>query len=379
MNDYFDGAVPQLLSRVDHLLGCIKGGLPSEFHLLEKHCRQKLTVLKADIARLTKDRELSSPKHQKVRIRLYRRLIGELDEIETIVIPVLSRPLEEDRFLNRLVQQVRVEIGYPLLPPIVSPFSQNYFYILGEHNLICVHLTEGSFLLHLPDIYHEMAHPLEWEQGYPNIEGFQISLIEFLDEVKTWLTGQSNKHSRGRGPESYLYYIENWKKSWENWGREFFCDLFATFTLGPAFVWSHYHLCATRGGNPYEVPLYSVSSHPADDARMRAMLDALCSTGFANEANTIEQRWQELTSVLTAQVEPEYRKCFPPEIIRLLNQKARKGVDALRCRIATPDTDDLVHRTLNDAWRYFWKDPSRYAIEEKRLIEQLKTTLTSPT
>ncbi len=377
MNEYFQGAVKQLVQRADHLLGNIKQGLPAEFHLLEKHCREKLRRLKIDFIQLIEDPQFRLSKHQHVRIRKYRRLISELDEIETIVIPVLSRSTEEDRFLNKLVHQIRLEIKYPLLPPIVSPFSQGYFYIWGEHNLICVHLTEGNFLLHLPDIYHEMAHPLEWEEGYPNIEGYQISLIELLDEIRSSLTDEEHKLTRSsRAPETYKFYLQNWKKSWESWGREFFCDLFATYTLGPAYVWSHFHLCATRGGNPYEIPLLSTSSHPADDARMQAMLDALCITGFDQEAKIIEGKWLELVSSLNVTSEPEYHRCFPKTLIKLITEKAYKGITAMNCRIASPDTDDVVHRALNDAWRHFWENPDSYVSEEKKLINSIKNQIT---
>lgn len=376
MNDYFDGAVRQLLRRAEHLLTCIKPGLPSEFHLLEHHCRQKLTGLMCELSELIENPQMLLPKHQAVRIRGYQRLISELDEIETVVIPVLARSHDTDCFLNRLVRQIRSEINYPLLPPIVSPFSQSYFYILGDYNLICVHLEEGNFLLHLPDIYHEMAHPLEWENGYPVIRSFQICLIEFLDEVKSWLSDELQKESRGRGPEVYKFYIERWKRSWENWGREFFCDLFATFTLGPAYVWSHFHLCATRGGNPFDLPLLTTSTHPPDDARMQAMLDALCLIGFEEEASAIENRWNDLIKLLGARPEAEYNRCFPKSVFNLLLDKNLKGVKAMNCRIAQPTTNDSVHTTLNEAWKSFWRNPSDYFRQEARLIDALKTSLT---
>lgn len=376
MNDYFDGAVRQLLRRAEHLLTCIKPGLPSEFHLLEHHCRQKLTGLMRELSELIENPQMLLPKHQAVRIRGYQRLISELDEIETVVIPVLARSHDTDCFLNRLVRQIRSEINYPLLPPIVSPFSQSYFYILGDYNLICVHLEEGNFLLHLPDIYHEMAHPLEWENGYPIIRSFQIALIEFLDEVKSWLNDELQKESRGRGPESYGFYIERWKRSWENWGREFFCDLFATFTLGPAYVWSHFHLCATRGGNPFDLPLLTTSTHPPDDARMQAMLDALCLIGFDEEASAIENRWNGLIKLLGVKPEAEYNRCFPKSVFNLLLDKNLKGVKAMNCRIAQPTTNDSVHTTLNEAWKSFWRNPSDYFRQEARLIHALKISLT---
>lgn len=373
MNDYFDGAVRQILRRGEHLLASIPPGLPSEFHLLEQTCRGKLADVMNDLHSLIVEPEMLRPHNQSVRIRRYRSLIEDLDLLETIAIPALARANDSDRFLNRLVQKIRSEIKYPLLPPVVSPFSQNYFCIYRKFNLICVPLSEGDFLLHLPDIYHELAHPLVWESSYPNIKSYQISLLESLDEVASWLYDELEREKRGRGPDLYQFYIQQWIRSWENWCIEFYCDLFATFTLGPAFAWSHFHLCATRGSNPFEIPLIAVDSHPADDARMRAILDGLCQIGFAQEAAEIEKRWEELVATLGVSPEPEYQRCFPAHLLRLLSEKALSGVKAMGCRIASPDTSDVVHLVLNQAWREFWKAPAQYASRERKLIEDLRS------
>ncbi|TMI68688.1 MAG: hypothetical protein E6H09_21905 [Bacteroidetes bacterium] len=378
MNEYFAGAVRQLIRRSEHLLIRIKSGLSSEYHLLEKTCREDLSGLIQELAQLINTPETHTATNDTITIRTYRRLVGKLDELETFVIPVLSRSHDDDRFLNRLVQQIRREINYPLLPPVVSPFSQNYFYILGEYNLICVPLEEGNFLLHLPDIYHEMAHPLEWAEGYPAIQGFQISMIEFLDEAKSWLNEELQREGSGRGgSELNKIYLRGWKRDWENWGREFFCDIFATATLGPAYAWSHFHLSAMRGGNPFDVPRLGVSTHPADDARMRAILDALCICGFDEEAQEIETRWRELISALGFEPEPEYLRCYPTRIIKLLSEKALHGIRGMNCRIVTGETNDVVHRALNDAWRLFWIAPADYAQQEGELIQNLRRCVMS--
>lgn len=90
---------------------------------------------------------------------------------------------------------------------------------------------------------------------------------------------------------------------------------------------------------------------------MRAMLDALCCIGFSSEAETIEKRWKELVQIQGVKAEPEYRRCFPKEVVDLLTKKALKAVTAMQCRVAAPDTDDTVHRALNNAWAHFWRDP----------------------
>ncbi len=372
MDGYFAGVIPQFVNRCEHLLASIPLGLPYEFQLLEQTCRQRLTDVRDGFRALTRDPHMREPAYRQVRIRWYRRLVEELDLLETIAVPALARTQDSDRFLNRLVQQIRKEIKYPLLPPVVSPFSQNYFRIYGSFHLICVPLSEGQFLLHLPDIYHELAHPLVWETGYPVVRQYQTALLETLDVVTNWLGEELEQEERGRGPERYRFYLRQWTRSWEDWCIELFCDLFATFTLGPAFAWSHLHLCAARGSNPYEIPLSSVSTHPADDARMSTILDGLCLTGFGAEAAAIEQQWQALTEHLGVSPEPEYQRCFPRHILRSVSANALRGVKAMGCRIAAETTQDPVHTVLNQAWHEFWQCPGQYALREKTLVGVLR-------
>jgi len=375
VNDYFEGTVKQLLRRGEVLLGNIQSGLTSEFHLLEQACRTKLTEVMKGLRELTEDPDMRKPESQELRLRKYRRLVESLDGLETRVVPALARAHKSDGFLYRMVQQIRSEISYPLLPPAVSPFSQNYFYIIEGINLICVPFSEGHFLLHLPDIYHELAHPLVWEAGYPAIKRYQISLIESLDEVRSWIYEELENLERGRQPYDYKFYFKQWKKSWEDWCIELYCDLFATFTLGPAFAWSHFHLCAARGENPFEIPLLSVTTHPADDARMQTILDGLSMIGFKREAAKVEEQWNRLIHATGFSPEPEYQMCFPRRILKLLSKKAMEGVEAMGCRIASEKTSAPVHNTLNRAWDEFWRDPKGYTFKEKRIVEDLQKQL----
>ena len=162
-------------------------------------------------------------------------------------------------------------------------------------------------------------------------------------------------------------------ESWEDWCIEFYCDLFATFTLGMGFAWSHFHLCAARGENPFETPLLAVTTHPADDARMRAILAGLRLIGFEQEAAEMEKRWKDLIVSLGASPEPEYQRCFPTHILTLLSEKALQSIEAMGCRIASPATHDPVHTALNQAWREFWQAPALYAAKERKLMEDLRS------
>ena len=44
--------------------------------------------------------------------------------------------------LEQLMDQLRLEIRYPLLPPVVTALSQEYFHIYPQFNLLCVPLAE---------------------------------------------------------------------------------------------------------------------------------------------------------------------------------------------------------------------------------------------
>ena len=178
-----------------------------------------------------------------------------MDLLETVCIPALERAKASDRHLNQLVEAVRQEIGYPMLPPVVTPLSQSYFQTYPQLSLMLVPLSEGHFLLHLPDMYHELSHALLTARYNRRIEPFQEAFIEVIDEVTTYIENEVESEKRRGGPPLLTFYLERWLRFWVlNWTTEFFCDLFAVYTLGPAYAWSHLHLSATRGEDPYKVP-----------------------------------------------------------------------------------------------------------------------------
>ena len=77
---------------------------------------------------------------------------------------------------------------------------------------------------------------------------------------------------KSTGPKEYFgqaldFFEYFWVRGWAN---EIFSDLFAIYTRGPAFAWSHFHLTAGR-----------------DHARMEAMLIGLDLLGFKKHATEI--------------------------------------------------------------------------------------------
>jgi hypothetical protein len=376
MNDYFQGAVTQLIERGRHLLAIIPKGLSREFHLLEQTSRKRVGEELDKLRALLEDPQMRQPALQPERLRQFRRSVRDLDFLGNVCIAALQRADPPDVGLNKIIDRIRMEIGYPLLPPVVTPLSQTYFHIYPEYNLLRVPLVEGDFLLHLPDLYHELAHPLIAERYDPRVKPFQDRLARVLDDVFSYFKDQLQKEGRkqGRAPELYVFYLDKWLKGWyAGWAIELFCDLFAVMTLGPAFAWSHLHLHATRGLNPHFAPtIGGLVDHPADAARMTAILKGLRLIHFTQEADNIEQRWNQLLLLSNAKPDPEYHRCFPKSLLEHLAEETHKGVVAMGCRVVTPSTRDLVHSTLNDAWEEFWRDPDDFPSWEKIAIRMLR-------
>lgn len=346
--------------------------LPREFHRLEQICRDRIQHVLDRLSSLVKDPAMLAPDVQPERLRRFRRAVWELDFLETVCIAALERAIEADTYLNQVVDRIRSETQYPLLPPVVTPLSQSYFKIYPELNLLCVPLSEGNFLLHLPDIYHELGHPLIAEKYDPRVKPFQDALSRALDAVLGYLEAELEKEKRGRGPKEFIDNLYGWSNAWVGgWAIELFCDLFAVYTLGPAFVWSHLHLSATRGKDPFHTLGYT--THPSDAARMSTMLYGLRLADFEKQADEIQTRWDELMLISSATPEAEYDRCFPGSILNTFAKEAQKGVSDIGCRAATESTSAVVNRTLNDAWIEFWKDPEGYAEREKTLVTNLRT------
>lgn len=349
----------------------IPASLPREFHRLEQICRGRVSDVLDNLRSLVEDPRMLNPEVQPERLRRFRRAVRELDFLETVCIAALERAIDADKYLNQLVERIRIEIKYPLLAPIVTPLSQSYFKIYPDLNLLCVPLSEGNFLLHLPDIYHELAHPLLAEKYDPRVKPFQDALSRALDVVLGYLEQELQNEQRGRGPKQLSVSLYEWSNAWVGgWAIEFFCDLFAVYTLGPAFVWSHLHLSATRGKDPFHTLCYS--THPADSARMSVALRGLNLAGFTEEADEIRQRWEELISIAGAEAEPEYDRCFPNNVLESFALEAYRGVSEIGCRIVDPRTKDVVHSGLNGAWDDFWADPKGYPAREGTAVGSLR-------
>ena len=377
MDDYFTGALLQLLSRAGHLNTRVPRDLPREFHTLVSACQVEVARITVDLRFLLEEPAMRLAVNQPERLRMLRRAVADLDVVETVGFSAIERANKEDLRLNALMDRIRLEINYPLLPPVVTSLSRAYFGIFPALNLLCVPLTEGRFLLHLPDLYHEIAHPLLRAGNNPVVDPFRQAHDQVMQAAVLYLDDELRAQERRRGPAQLVFTLECWVRSWVSWSVEFLCDLFAALTVGPAFAWSHLHLSAKRGGDPFSVPSLSPTSHPPDAARMTVLLKALARSGFTAEAARVEQRWQAFVALQRSTPEPEYRRCFPQHLLEEVCRAGYDGVSAMGCRIASPSTSDEVYLLLNQAWEEFWRDPVGYGAWEQGAVSRLLSSAPS--
>ena len=371
---YLEAAIRQARERAKLL----KSKMPqpvkaAEFVALQQLCENRIDDIIGLFDYLLDDPTILKIELVKERIRIFRRTIGELSQLETSAVAALSRAHDDDIFPNKLVFQIHKEINFPLSPPTVTCLSRDYFSINPALHLLEVPLAESEFLLHLPDLYHEIAHLLIATTNNPKVEPFQQALGKFLYTVAQYFDKERTANIRATGPTDYFAQVfDLLERFWIPWATEIFCDLFAVYTLGPAYAWSHFHLTAGHGGDPYDIRLNNFMSHPPDQARMEAMLMALETLNFKRQAADVREKWNVLLKSIGAEQTPIYRRACPSQLIQQAVVYSLEGVKKIGCRVVSENTTGMVHDLLNTAWQKFWEAPNQYPLWERETINTLK-------
>ena len=373
---YLIGAIDQSLERTRQLRQIVQRRYPREYDGLRQICLTQLDETQVTLRRLAKETVVDPALQTPRRVREFKRIVRQLNAIEGVGVFALSRTSPDDDFLNRLITSVCEEIAYPLISPTISHISQDYFHIYRDFNLLCLPLMESRFLLHLPDIYHELCHPFHQRQNadLPALESYHIAYKRSLFAMVRHFRSEITAAERVRRPEGKIYQHQLWNTSWAKfWMQEFFCDLFGVLMAGPAFAWAHYHLCVKRGGDPFETPLMFESTHPADDARMRAALMMLAATGFDAEMKLIEKAWRDFVEIMGYDPVPEYQQCYPEPLLSEIVSAAQEGIEGTGVVTAKSDALTPIVGLLNSAWQEFWRAPKDYQAWETAQLETLRT------
>jgi hypothetical protein len=371
LESYIQGAATQLVQRASALKILIPRPPKPEFQVLATRCSQEIDAAVKELKFIRDNPVQKKPELASTRLRQFRRVSSWIDRIENEAIAAIARADAGESKIHALLFKMTSEINYPIEPPTISLLSQQYFYVNCDFCLLCMPLTELHYLLHLPDIYHELSHPLFRNENDVRVRAWLAAFSRTVDAINEHLTCQIIEAESSHTPQylkkALLMALLSWKS---RWAEEIFCDLFALFSVGPAYAWSHLHLHARCGNTPFLMPEQG-HTHPADDARMTALLEGLALVNEQHAAATIEDKWHELL-FYSGQKEPaEFHRFYPRAIIRLFAEEAYKGFTTMGCKPWTAQNSGRVRETLNAGWQQFWIDPKNYTDWETKAVAAL--------
>ncbi len=155
-----------------------------------------------------------------------------------------------------------------------------------------------------------------------------------------------------------------------NWSIEFFCDIYAVCTLGPAFGWAHLYLCLKRGGNPFFVPtIGQVADHPNDEARAKVIALVLEKTGYKADANEIQSKWNEFTALTSYRKDDANKHAYPSELLELV----AKACCNATCSIGFLGKSGKIAAVLNESWKKFLTSADDFLEWEKDIVQRIKS------
>src|ERR1700676_1487870 len=162
MKNYINGAIKEAIWKGRALMAKIPGArnLGRYFTSLATVANREIDQLITELDYLYSDPDYNDVINIREKFSRFKQLSGRLSDIENVVIAAMSRKAQDDEYVNELVYEICREINYPLQNPVASCLSQKYYHIYPDYNLICIPLLESEFVLHIPDIYHELGHPL---------------------------------------------------------------------------------------------------------------------------------------------------------------------------------------------------------------------------
>lgn len=313
--------------------------------------------------------------------RSFRASYRGIETVEYFGIPALHFQTDNSKFLNKLIFSIKNEINLPFVVPSVACFSSRYFWIHSTTNVMFIPIGEADSLLHLPDVFHELGHSTLFNrENDPGLEEIKKAYLDIIDKITTHFEGEYQKKERRTGPPQVPIIIRYLHSQWKNWVNEFFADLFACYTLGPAYAWAHLHLTTKKSDGVYQFEKPPIpQTHPSDDSRMSLLEIGLKKAGFSEDAEKIRSVWDRMPFVTSSNPIYEYRYAYPRSLMEDLAELVFRGIEKSDISILTPEMlnkldEKSIRRTLNEAWRNFWENPN-FREWEKNALKMLIQSL----
>ena len=170
--------------------------------------------------------ELSNREEDDIRdiFRGLRSCTRYIETIEYFGIPALHYQTKETKFLNKIIFKIHREINLPITPPSVACISTRHYFINSFTNVIFIPVGEPRFLLHTPDIFHELGHQVLFNiENDLRLRAVNEKYREAINRITSYYQRLLITKTRETGPREELVVIENVHSQWKNyWMNEFF-------------------------------------------------------------------------------------------------------------------------------------------------------------
>ena len=386
MKDHLDSLIVDQINRALSLKKLIP--YPMAYTTLSGVAERCNTMLEDQIKILEATRrELYDREDNDIRdiFRQMKICARDISEVESYGIPPLYYQTEELGLLNDILFRIHSEIKLPFPHPAVCCTSNKYYFAHPATNTIYVPLGESEFLLHMPDLYHELGHyvlinSVKELRLKPIKEGY----MKAMTKINNYYTKLIKTKKREFGPKDIPYYIERIKEQWNNyWMVEFFCDLFALFTVGPAYAWSHLHLTAKTSSEIHALSILLDQTHPSDEARMRLLAEGMKILEYSDEVNQIKEKWSSMEKFLDKPT-TMYQYAFPSNLLKEIANSIFDSFRQTGISFSTPENlssnkeGNEMKILFNEAWDRFWrKSPEEFRKWEESKISELKKQVKS--
>ncbi len=291
----------------------------------------------------------------------YSALNQQLEYIELFRLQPIRNYGEGDHFFKVLVEKIYDNSNILSTPPLISTISNsdNYYWAVPYENIIAIPFWEEENLINLPDLYHEIGH-LIFEQYHGTLMGKFISTLDEYYKLELSYAIDENRDDDFSILQKSLFY---WKDSWY---EEFVCDLIATYLTGPAFAWTNMKL-TTISHSKAQI-FHSHPSHPADEARTRAIIKMLKMMGNIEESDEIFQAWKSFAELINYPKKSCYDTIFSEDILDQLTKVVYDFCNDVDLNFYSNYNDGAksIAHFLNDVWFV-----SRHKSEDFRELEKV--------
>jgi hypothetical protein len=301
-----------------------------------------------------------------VNLRRQLAISQQLQMLEMYDAPLILRWSDSDRVATGVCASLLGQVNWPpdRPKPLVACLSCDYYWVLPKRNMIVVPANEERRLLAIGDLCHELGHLLFSASGAALVGGT-------LNLVGEHAIATAENPPPGFDADDMPDFAFEIMLAWRHWIQEFVCDAIGTFLVGPAYGWQHFRLTCAEGSITTLYEAIDGDEHPADDARMRTVLEMLKILELRTEAENLNDHWNSLSEAVGATPDDDYQHLYPAHILQSMVETVYKCCVDLGIRPYDPTADATdIPRLTNLAWEKLREDPAAYPDWERDVVNR---------